>query len=186
MMRHYPSLNKNQNGAVLIVALVFLVVLTVAGITAMRFSTIEERMASNIQFRNQAFQITQSELRGQLRTLNNDELQPLLTALGISELEKDPTLIKVLPKSAKETIPMAKVMPLTTSNEQRIKRSDLRQVTEPGICTDEINQGTSLKYACIEFELSALATFGTCPDANDLKCKPNSDQAMGFTRPVYQ
>src|SRR5690554_7337500 len=40
-----------QRGASLIVALVFLLVLTAAGLTAVRFATLEERMASNAQDR---------------------------------------------------------------------------------------------------------------------------------------
>lgn len=59
-----------QTGATLIVALVFLVVLTIAGITAMQFSTLEERMASNSQFRNETFQQAQSSIQSNLIALN--------------------------------------------------------------------------------------------------------------------
>lgn len=62
--------NCNQTGATLIVALIFLVVLTIAGISAMQFSTMEERMASNSQFRNETFQLAQSEIRAELQTFN--------------------------------------------------------------------------------------------------------------------
>ena len=62
--------NKQQTGATLIVALVFLVVLTIAGITAMQFSTMEERMASNSQFRNEMFQESQSTLEANVAAIN--------------------------------------------------------------------------------------------------------------------
>jgi Tfp pilus assembly protein PilV len=67
----YPT-PKQQSGATLIVALVFLVVLTIAGITAMQFSTMEERMASNSQFRNEMFQQTQNSLEANFADINAD------------------------------------------------------------------------------------------------------------------
>ncbi len=183
MMRRQLSLGHSQQGAVLIVALVFLVILTIAGVTAMRFATIEERMAGNIQFRNQAFQIAQSELRGQLRQFNADELQPLLTALDQPDVAAGTDILKILPDGTNESVDLAPIMPLTSGNEQRIKSSTLRQVGEKGLCRD----GTSYKYECIDFEVAAIATFGDdCPAASNFKCKPNSTQAMGFVRPVYK
>lgn len=73
-----------QTGATLIVALVFLVVLTIAGITAMQFSTLEERMASNSQFRNETFQLAQNEIRSELLVFNASlsGRMPLLEALN--------------------------------------------------------------------------------------------------------
>lgn len=73
-----------QTGATLIVALVFLLVLTIAGITAMQFSTLEERMASNSQFRNETFQLAQNEIQSELLTFNASlpGRTPLLEALN--------------------------------------------------------------------------------------------------------
>lgn len=181
-MRYQSSLAHKQQGAVLIVALVFLVILTIAGVTAMRFATIEERMAGNIQFRNQAFQIAQSELRGQLRLFNLDQLQPLLIALDKEDVAAGSDILKILPDGTNEVTNLAPVMPLA-AGEQRVKSSTLRQVGEKGLCRD----GTSSKYECIDFEVAAIATFGDdCPAASNFKCKPNSSQAMGFVRPVYK
>jgi len=67
------TLRRQQTGATLIVALVFLVVLTVAGITAMRFSTLEERMAGNSQSRNAVFQETQNFIQENLLELNKGQ-----------------------------------------------------------------------------------------------------------------
>ncbi|MDP2244419.1 PilX N-terminal domain-containing pilus assembly protein [Pseudomonas sp.] len=76
--------HSRQTGATLIVALVFLVVLTIAGITAMQFSTLEERMASNSQFRNETFQQAQNEIRSELLAFNASLLgrAPLLDAIN--------------------------------------------------------------------------------------------------------
>lgn len=84
MMTNTPS---HQTGATLIVALVFLVVLTIAGITAMQFSTLEERMASNAQFRNETFQQAQSSIQSNLLALNANATgrDRLLTAMNAAE-----------------------------------------------------------------------------------------------------
>ncbi len=52
----------NQRGAVLVTALVFLVILTLLGITSMSTNTLEERMAGNFQDANRAFQAAESGL----------------------------------------------------------------------------------------------------------------------------
>ena len=65
-------IEKKQRGATLIVALVFLLILTAAGITAVRLSTTEERMASNSQFRGASFQFAQSEIKAQLLSFNQN------------------------------------------------------------------------------------------------------------------
>jgi len=73
---------RNQQGAGLIVALVFLAVLTVAGITAARLTNMEERMAGNAQFRGMTYQNAQSEIRSQIAAYNASLLgrKPLLDA----------------------------------------------------------------------------------------------------------
>ncbi len=45
-----------QRGAVLIVGLLILLVLTLLGVTAMKSTTLEERIAANDQYRTEAFQ----------------------------------------------------------------------------------------------------------------------------------
>lgn len=53
---------KTQQGVVLITALVFLVILTLLGITSMSTNTLEERMAANSQEMNRVFQAAESGL----------------------------------------------------------------------------------------------------------------------------
>lgn len=52
-----------QQGAVLLVALVFLLILTVAGVSAIRLANVEERMTGNFADRNVAFQAAEAALR---------------------------------------------------------------------------------------------------------------------------
>jgi len=49
-----------QQGVVLVTALVFLVILTLLGISSMSTNTLEERMAANVQDINRAFQAAES------------------------------------------------------------------------------------------------------------------------------
>lgn len=51
-----------QRGAVLIVALILLAVLTLLGLTAMSTTSLEEKMASNTQEGTRAFQLTETGL----------------------------------------------------------------------------------------------------------------------------
>jgi type IV pilus assembly protein PilX len=61
-----------QTGGVLLVALVFLVALTLIGLTAMQGTTMEERMASNSRQVDVAFQAAEAALRdGEADLLNN-------------------------------------------------------------------------------------------------------------------
>lgn len=53
----------DQRGAVLVVGLIFLVVLTIIGVTAMQVTTMEERMAANARDRSKAFQAAEAGLR---------------------------------------------------------------------------------------------------------------------------
>lgn len=77
------STRQDQRGATLIVALVFLLILTAAGITAVRLATTEERMASNSQFRGATFQLAQSEIKAHLLSFNTNVANraPLQAAL---------------------------------------------------------------------------------------------------------
>jgi type IV pilus assembly protein PilX len=54
---------RNQSGAALVVGLIFLVILTLLGITAMQTGILEERMAGNSRDRNIAFQAAEAALR---------------------------------------------------------------------------------------------------------------------------
>lgn len=54
----------SQHGSALIISLIFLLLLTIIGVTAMQSSTMQERMAGNTRDRNLAFQSAEAALRG--------------------------------------------------------------------------------------------------------------------------
>lgn len=150
------TIRHRQQGATLIVALIFLVVLTVAGVTASRFATFEERMASNSQFRNQAFQQAQSEIRAQMFDFNTSQelRQPLLNAMDKPTTSKTAAALLADPTLA--------VLPDTTKDKQLLtpKMTDMNLASNSVRYTQEnpCDDGSSLeKFICIGFELNAKA-----------------------------
>lgn len=61
----------HQTGAALITGLIFLVVLSMIGVTAARMSTLEERMSGNMRDRSLAMQAAEMALRDAEADLNN-------------------------------------------------------------------------------------------------------------------
>jgi len=56
-------LGSRERGVSLLVALIFLIILTILGLTAMRVATMEERMSGNAHDRSLAFQAAEAGLR---------------------------------------------------------------------------------------------------------------------------
>lgn len=54
---------RTQRGMALLVSLVFLLLLTLIGISSMQNATLQEKMASSISLRNQSFQTAEAALR---------------------------------------------------------------------------------------------------------------------------
>jgi type IV pilus assembly protein PilX len=72
-----------QSGAVLIVSLIMLLVLTIIGVTAMRSTTLEEKMAANIMNYNVTFHAAESAIENALDDTNS-LVQAILTENTIS------------------------------------------------------------------------------------------------------
>ncbi|WP_273428547.1 PilX N-terminal domain-containing pilus assembly protein [Marinobacter sp.] len=68
------NLARRQQGAVLIVSLIILLVLTLIGIAGMNTSVLQERMAVNAQNSNRAFQAAESSVRALADELYADDL----------------------------------------------------------------------------------------------------------------
>ncbi len=58
-----PNAPHHQRGAVLIVALIMLLLLTIIGISSMRGTTLQERMAGNLRDDSLAFQASEAAMR---------------------------------------------------------------------------------------------------------------------------
>ncbi|PWE39976.1 pilus assembly protein PilX [Pseudomonas prosekii] len=62
-MKACSSLPKRQRGMALLVSLVFLLLLTLIGISSMQNATLQEKMAGSVSLRNQSFQLAEATLR---------------------------------------------------------------------------------------------------------------------------
>ena len=71
-----------QRGAVLVLGLILLLILTLLGVSTMQGSVFDEKMAGNAKDRNFAFQSAESALRGGELWLQSNPSQPLATAGG--------------------------------------------------------------------------------------------------------
>lgn len=74
-LKHY----KHQSGAALFVALMFLIIITMLSLAAMRSSMLELRMASNQELKNTAFQHAQAVLDA---TIGDSGNMPTLAGVG--------------------------------------------------------------------------------------------------------
>lgn len=149
-----------QTGATLIVALVFLVVLTIAGITAMQFSTMEERMAGNSQSRNRVFQETQNSIQTNLGILNNQasgraRLMEALNAGGYNDGNGNyPTRLTVeqlrqlgLPQTASRAVDAPQ------APDQGV--AVIRKTHNPTLCDYEADNASGQVIECSKFEIQS-------------------------------
>ena len=70
-LRPLPTRRHAQRGATLIVTLVMLVLITLVGVSAVRSSTIDEKMAGNTRDRDRALQAAEAAIRQCLTQLKN-------------------------------------------------------------------------------------------------------------------
>jgi type IV pilus assembly protein PilX len=80
MNRMTASMKRGQRGAVLIVSLILLVVLTLLGVSVMNMTQLEERMASNSQEVVQAFQSAETGLQRAYNDVRDWDLAAPMTS----------------------------------------------------------------------------------------------------------
>lgn len=85
-MRCIDRFNPRERGAALIVALVMLLIMTVLGVSAMRSTTLQERMAGNLRDGNLAFQAAEAALREGEDFLEGT-LPPFAGASGLLQMQ---------------------------------------------------------------------------------------------------
>jgi type IV pilus assembly protein PilX len=64
----------SQNGSVLLISLVILLILTLVGVSAMRNTTLEEKMAGNMRDKGLSFQAAEATLRAAEKYIENNVL----------------------------------------------------------------------------------------------------------------
>lgn len=76
---------KHESGAVLIIALIFILIMSVIGLTAIQSTTVQERMALNNHDRNLAFQAAEAALRNAENTIMGGNINTVAAGLSIVE-----------------------------------------------------------------------------------------------------
>lgn len=165
-MKNLYSFEHNK-GSALIVSLVFLMVLTIAGLAAMRMASLEENMAANSQASGYVFQQAQSEIQTQLRYFASVQGRNALNALDYPTMDKETNAnrLKFMPDSASRQVGLTEVAGLAVTDVSDRKLNFVRD----GHCTD----GSSVdQFICIEFEMEIEA---------ELDNGARTKQAQGFT-----
>lgn len=80
---------QRQKGAVLVISLVLLLVLTLMGVAGMNTSTMQEKMAANGQNANRAFQGAESSVWSLLEQLYNSDLSMLRDSMKSADQKSD-------------------------------------------------------------------------------------------------
>jgi type IV pilus assembly protein PilX len=70
MKTSFRQYRSRENGAVLIITLIMLIVITLATVSSVRSTTVDERMAGNARDRNKAFQAAEAAVQNCLAMLN--------------------------------------------------------------------------------------------------------------------
>lgn len=170
------ALRSHQNGATLIVALVFLVVLTIAGITAMQFSTLEERMAGNSQSRNTVFQTAQNTIQENLIVLNSEtagraRLQEAMNAGryndGSGSYPITLTLAQLEQLGLPPTTGRAVVAPELPDQGSAV----IRKTHNPTLCDYDVDNASGQIIECSKFEIQVRS---------ELNNGAYSDQSQGI------
>ena len=84
-----PLSHGSQRGAALIVAMVMLLAMTLLGMTAIRTTTLQERMAGNLRDSNLAFQSAERALREGEKFLRSPTIPPFTGANGLLTMQDD-------------------------------------------------------------------------------------------------
>ena len=87
-LNSFKSDARLQSGAVLLVSMIMLLLLTLIGVTGMRVSNLEEKMAGNAKEINLTFQAAETTLRGVENILNSSALPAFLPSEGFYRYNK--------------------------------------------------------------------------------------------------
>lgn len=142
--RHNPQ---HQSGAVLVISLIMLLLLTIIGVTGVQSTSLEEKMAGNMRDKNLAFQAAESALNAAEKSL--DTALPPFDAAGTGGFY-----------SAASTIPTAAAI-LTdafwTTN------LDDHPVATSTVTTDKLGNGVATPVYIIQKLAAACFDAAGCP-----------------------
>lgn len=162
------KLNKQQSGMILMISLIILLLLTIIAITAIKVTSQEERMASNLQNHNVAFQAAESALReaevfiqGQT-TVANSEFNPLKLVNGPFQNTTTPKCVNGL---CGTTTPLQSTLFSDSTTGKKVAATDIATISrEPDYIIEFIDVeyvgGLGEEYRSAMFRITARAWGG--------------------------
>lgn len=95
MMITNQTFKKNQQGAVLVISLIMLLLLSLTGTVGVQVSSLEEKMASNARDQNLAFQAAESALSAAEESLNPPNMLPSFDYSGVGGFYTNDTYVDI-------------------------------------------------------------------------------------------
>jgi type IV pilus assembly protein PilX len=158
-MSHNSKISASQSGAVLLISLVMLLLLTLIGVTGMQVASLEERMAGNAKDINLAFQAAETTLRGVEKRLASNEALLFNNTNGLYAFEQGVERWEVVDWSNSKT----ETMPYPIEN------GGLSARPQPRYIIEEIDSKSSSPEAGIETDtFYRVTTKGYGPKDNSV------------------
>lgn len=148
----------SQSGAVLLISLIMLLLLTLIGVTGMQVASLEERMAGNAKDINLAFQAAETTLRGAEKRLNAPGLPPFNNTNGLYAYEAGVERWEVVDWSKDKT----ETMPFS------IEPGGLSGRPQPRYIIEELLQEPPLAAGELPDEFYRVTTKGYGPKDNSV------------------
>lgn len=153
MIVPFPQAHRHEQGAVLVVALVVLLVMTLLGVTGMQDAAMQERIAGNLKERHRSFLAAEAALRqGEQYVLDNTPADPCTEGT-------DPACgtVESLEAEANEVAPgYAFVIP---------DEPTLREITTASGATATGTKGGNRKLYTARYAVDATGTVGEAETA---------------------
>lgn len=137
---------RHQAGVALVISLVFLVLLTLLGLTAMGVSGLEERMSGNTRDRILAFNAAEASLRDCETILQGAALPPFSGVTGASSVTTAPSTPGLYQPASADNPPVWDIVTWTSASHVRVNA--------------EIPQGASSAPRCIIEEMPPIPGSG--------------------------
>ena len=160
----FPTKRKSQQGAVLIISLVMLTILTIIAVGTMTDTNLQTNMAKNSQISLRVFNLTLSELKAQFKASQDNSVMN-----GAPYLE---TLAEVYQNQDPFTLPPADL--LMTSAENPFEQDIVIRFVREGIC----GGGNEIGSTGLIFEMDSTSELNTGNGSGI-----SSDQSFGLCYP---
>lgn len=161
MNRLNPRMRFHQHGMALVTSLVFLVIMTIIGVTVVQNNTVQERMAGNTRDLGLAFEAAEAALREAQRQIE-DGTATVITAVDPPEQASDPAFWRNYFENNTAQTLTTTLDNVSAQPRYVIERSDI-SISEPGTGGGTIVDASqdSVDREATLFQVTAIGTGAT-------------------------